>query len=81
MAPSLLPNRLVLATSIYKSLSPQQVVIFRHDRLEMIKRIQKINHGRLFMVGDNPRVSTDSRSFGWVHSDSVIAKVIWPRLY
>jgi type IV secretory pathway protease TraF len=80
MTPTLRPERLVLATSLFGALLPEQVVIFRHKRMELIKRIQKVENGRIFVVGDNSRASIDSRSFGWLPIENVIAKVIWPRL-
>jgi hypothetical protein len=33
----------------------------------------------MYVLGDNPLTSTDSRVFGWVEGKSVRAKIIWPR--
>ncbi len=56
------------------------VVARRPDRqeVEMVKRIQAIDaHGNLFLVGDNPSASTDSRHFGPVSRELVLARVRW----
>lgn len=42
----------------------------------IIKRISKIGEKGLFLVGDNPFESTDSRSFGEVLQKNVLGKVV-----
>jgi type IV secretory pathway protease TraF len=62
------------------------VVARRPDRegQEIIKRIHSIDDARtIFLVGDNPDplASTDSRTFGTVTRDQILARVryrIWP---
>lgn len=46
---------------------------------EVIKRIQDIGESGIFVVGDNARLSTDSRQYGAVPKARVVARVIWPR--
>ena len=49
---------------------------FQSDVL-MVKRIASIDAtGRLFVIGDNPDESSDSRSFGSLRTDAVIGKVV-----
>ncbi len=55
------------------------VVFVAQGGLEKIKRIAKHDGNRIYIVGDNPSSSTDSRDFGWIEKDAVIAKVIWSR--
>ena len=62
-----------------RHLSQGAVVVLKHQGLEKIKRISEIKDGQVFVLGDNPSKSTDSRSFGWVDRKSVIGKVFWPR--
>lgn len=52
------------------------VVIVKHHRLELIKRVDQLKNNQLFLLGDNPEESTDSRQFGWLPLSSVLAVVI-----
>lgn len=54
------------------------LVIIRHGNKEKIKRVHRVKHGLIYVVGDNPPASTDSRHFGWLPASSVIAVVVWP---
>ncbi len=76
MLPTLKPGKLVLGLRP-RRLQTGDIVIIRHNQLEKIKRIQDIAPGKLFLVGDNPGSSTDSRDFGWVDTEAVIAKISW----
>lgn len=79
MAPALLPGTIVWSTPWHRKLKRGDVVIVLHDRTEKIKRISKIEANRIFVLGDNPESSTDSRHFGWLSTDAVKARLIWPR--
>jgi len=79
MLPTLKAGQLVLASGWHPRLHIDDVVVVRHDNIDKIKRIRKINNNRLFVVGDNSASSLDSRSFGWLPQNTVIGKVIWPR--
>jgi nickel-type superoxide dismutase maturation protease len=83
MAPRLPQGALVVARPI-DGMTPLRVgdvvVARRPDRpsVEMIKRIQAIDsQGAIFLVGDNPSSSTDSRQFGAVTRAHIIARVRW----
>ena len=70
----------MLATSWHGRLQKDDVVIIKHRGIEKVKRIQRIERGRLFVLGDNQARSTDSHTFGWLDADTVVGKVIWPRV-
>jgi len=78
MLPTLKPRQIIVAVSQH-GVRPGDVVLFRHQGMEKIKRVTEIVDGRLFVAGDNSQESTDSRSFGWLEPDTFIAKVFWPR--
>ncbi len=55
------------------------VVMFRHDGKEKIKRIARLESGKIYVLGDNPTASTDSREFGWLGTEHVLGSLVWPR--
>ena len=83
MAPRLPSGSLIVARPIGEGtrLRVGDVVVARRpDRpeLEIIKRIQAIDaDGAIFLAGDNPAASTDSRQFGAVLRRHVMARVGW----
>lgn len=79
MVPNLQPGQLVIGRAT-RELRPGDVVIVSHDGLEKIKRVERQQGDLLYLLGDNPTASTDSRSFGWVQAASIVAKVVWPKL-
>lgn len=57
-----------------------EVVVIKIKGKNMIKRVSKIYDRvnlKLFVVGDNKKESTDSRSFGWIKKNKIIGKVIY----
>ena len=53
------------------------VVVLRHPHqgLILIKRLHKRSEHGVWVLGDNPAESTDSRHFGWVQEERVLGKV------
>lgn len=80
MTPAYTPGQLVIAAGWFKDIQVGDVVIFRHNGKEKIKRIKHVDPLKgIFVLGDNPAQSIDSRTFGWIDFDEVAAKVIWPK--
>ena len=79
MLPAYRRDAMVCATGLFRKLRPGDVVIIDHQGLEKIKRVEAVVEDQLFVLGDNPASSTDSRQFGWLPAPAVRAKVIWPR--
>jgi nickel-type superoxide dismutase maturation protease len=80
MEPTLKRGSLVWALKWFNTLKVGNVVIFEHQGREKIKRLNKINENKLYLLSDNKDGSTDSRDFGYIDIDKVKAKVIWPRI-
>lgn len=78
MMPVLPPGTYIWATGWFKNLKIGDIVMFFHDDKEKIKRIDEIKGDELFVTGDHAEASTDSRQFGWITQDKVIAKLFWP---
>lgn len=80
MEPTLKPGQTVLVSSISYLLTRPKVgdiVVVKNPNQDLIlKRIAKEKKGKFFVSGDNPRDSTDSRTFGTVERNQVIGKVI-----
>jgi phage repressor protein C with HTH and peptisase S24 domain len=81
MSPALASGQIIIASSLFINPRPGQVLIFYHDGKEKIKRVESVMDNRIFFIGDNPDCSTDSRYFGWVDNEHVLAKVIWPKVH
>lgn len=73
----------LLDTAVYHHTTPQigDIVLAQHPFLpanKMIKRITAVTEdGRYFLQGDNPETieTSDSRSFGAVHSGHILGKI------
>jgi type IV secretory pathway protease TraF len=79
MLPGLKPGQIIIAKTKIGKLKQRSIVIVEHDNLEKIKRIKAIKNNRIYLLGDNPQESVDSRQFGWLTSEQVIGEIIWPR--
>jgi nickel-type superoxide dismutase maturation protease len=83
MQPTLRSGALVVAERLKAStrLRAGDVVVARHPErpgLEIIKRVHSIDaEGSVFLLGDNAAPSTDSRNFGPITRDQIVALVRW----
>src|SRR5436190_1345176 len=56
------------------------VLLHRPDRRELlvVKRVRnRLGDGRLWLEGDNPLASDDSRLFGPVGPEEIVGRVVW----
>lgn len=79
MLPTLRSGQVIIGLPYKDRLRTGEIVVVRHGGLEKIKRIDRMSDDRLYVVGDNQAHSTDSRSFGWLHQSTIVARVVWPR--
>jgi len=79
MTPTLRPGQVILAVA-HRRPKRGDVVVVRHNGLDKVKRVQSHQGGKVFLTGDNPLESTDSRNFGWLPVTAVLAIVVLPRL-
>lgn len=86
MSPTLRHGEYVLATRLNRggSLRVGHIVLARdprETRRVVVKRVGALGPSGVWLRGDNPAASTDSRQFGPVHPSLVIARVravYWP---
>jgi signal peptidase I len=76
MIPALAPGERVLVRYGANFSIGDIVLVDRGDRID-IKRVTRIEDSHIFVEGDNTAVSTDSRHYGAINRDTIIAKVIW----
>lgn len=75
MTPAYTHGKIVLGTRLRKP-KVGDVVIAKHHSVEIIKRISHLQDGKVYLIGDNPDESTDSRQFGWLPINAVRAVVL-----
>ncbi|MDB5185966.1 MAG: signal peptidase [Candidatus Saccharibacteria bacterium] len=80
MLPVLPPDTYVWGIRWFPNLRINDVVIFEHNGREKIKRISDIQGDQIYVLGDHPDESTDSRHFGWIPKGCVIARIIHPHV-
>ena len=80
MLPTLRHGQLVLFATWLKP-KAGDIVMVRHGGREKIKRIADMDDSSVYLLGDNPAASTDSRQFGRLPLEQVVAKLLWPREY
>lgn len=54
-----------------------EVVVLQTKERKVIKRIQKIDNRKVFVMGDNESESTDSREYGSVDLEKLIGRVVY----
>lgn len=74
--PYLNPGQIVIGHGLFRTIKPRDIVIITHDGKEKIKRVREVTQTTVFVVGDNPSESTDSRHFGELPITAIRAKVI-----
>lgn len=75
-------DQVVIDAGAYVDLLPHpgDVVLAAHPFHTDVRMIKRVDHitpdGRLFLVGDNPAESTDSRTWGALRPSQIIGKVV-----
>lgn len=79
MEPTLHQGKIVVGLRVFRSLKPGHIVVFKHENKELIKRVSKMSTDGIFVVGDHPEHSIDSRHFGPINRAQVIARLVYPK--
>ena len=79
MEPTIKNGQKVIISSIpYLFYKPKQndIIAFRKNANILIKRINKIENDKYFVLGDNEDDSLDSRKFGLIDRKEIVGKII-----
>lgn len=76
MLPEYRPGTIVVGVSWLRP-KVGRVVVARHGGREIIKRVARIENEGIFVLGDNPSRSTDSRSYGYLPPRTIKSVIIW----
>lgn len=79
MLPVLPPGTLIIGLRWLRKPRAQRVAVFDVNGREVVKRIARVEDAELFIVGDHAVASTDSRQYGTVPTEQLLATVIYPR--
>src|SRR3989338_9184128 len=80
MFPALKPGQEVLVFNWWRLLGLRvgDIAVIKKNGKELVKRIGQISSDRsIFVIGDNQKFSTDSRTFGLIKESEILGKVIW----
>ncbi len=77
MLPTLKEGQDILVWCWFYNPEVGDIVALKKSGKEMVKRISARTGGKFFCLGDNPKESTDSRSFGAITQNEIIGKVIY----
>ena len=78
MEPTLHEGDIIIATKKF-SLKKGSLIIAKIGDREVVKRIADVKDSKVYIIGDNPNYSTDSRSYGWLSKEQIIAKILWSK--
>jgi nickel-type superoxide dismutase maturation protease len=83
MRPALEPGDRLLVVGLLRSRPGDVVAVVdpRDERRVMVKRVSAVDAAGVTVLGDNPTVSTDSRTFGPVPPHLVLGRAVyryWP---
>lgn len=76
MSPYLVEHDLIVVLKS-KNYRVGDVVGFSHGGKVLIKRVSKIKDDQIYVLGDNPKNSLDSRKFGWIDAKTLIFKLVF----
>ena len=76
MEPTFMDGNLVLAVRLFH-IRKGDIVIAQSRGRDIIKRVADTRKSKIYLLGDNPSQSTDSRALGWFNNEQIIAKHIW----
>lgn len=79
MFPTLKPGQDILVFNWKYFFAKPKVRDIVVTKSKIVKRVQKVEGDKVYLIGDNRQESTDSRSFGPVFKAEIVGKVVYVR--
>ena len=76
MEPAIKEGSYLVVNCWYRKVAAKEIVVLRANGMVMVKRIDRIEGSRIFVVGDNRESSMDSRKLGWMDRKDIVGKLI-----
>lgn len=80
MEPTLKTGQIVWVNNwayFFNKVKTADVVVFKKDGQELVKRVIKVDKDEIFVTGDNKTDSLDSNNFGAVSQSLIVGKVLF----
>ena len=77
MYPTLRQGDYLIVNKLASKFFAGDIVVFKHEDKFLVKRIEKISNEKYFVVGDNKKLSQDSRKFGAIKVGLLVGKVLF----
>lgn len=82
MFPSLAPGDELEVAPLQGGVERGELVVLRHPYVQgklLVKRVERVEKGRVHLAGDNKKESSDSRVWGGLPSSSLVGRVVRAR--
>jgi type IV secretory pathway protease TraF len=76
MEPNIKAGQKLISWNWGGKVSKGDLVAIQFGGRKLVKRVEKINRDQFYVLGDNKKMSTDSRKFGWIGKSQVIGKIV-----
>lgn len=73
MSPTILHGSIIIGFE--KKPKVDDIVAARVDGRDIVKRVREVSDRRIFLIGDNEKASTDSKTYGYLPISSVLGVV------
>jgi len=78
MLPTLTAGDFVIASQIFRSIRPGDLVVANHPEYQrIVKRVERVSTDKMYWLSGDHESSVQSEQMGWVKAEQVKAKVLF----